>query len=80
MPIRLTQEQERLLAEVIGKRNPRLTRLVDDVNDIELTDSQRDELREAVADEFIETGLEENDEPNKRGFLLEDLIGRLRNP
>ena len=80
MPLRLSQEQEKLLAEVVSKRNPQLTSLVEDVNEIELTDSQRDELREAVADEFIETGLEENDEPNKRGLLLEDLIGRLRNP
>ena len=80
MPLRLSQEQEKLLAEVVSKRNPQLTSLVEEVNDIELTDSQRDELREAVADEFIETGLEENDEPNKRGLLLEDLIGRLRNP
>ena len=80
MPLRLTEEQQRLLTEVVGKRNRRLIGVVEDVNDIELTDSQRDELREAVADEFIETGLEENDEPNARGLLLEDLIGRLRNP
>lgn len=80
MPIRLTEEMEKLLAEVIRKRNPQLISLVEDVNDIELTDLQRDELREAVADEFVQTGLEENDEPNKRGLLLEDLIGRLRNP
>ena len=51
-----------------------------DVNDIDRTDLQRDAQREAIADEFIETGLEEKDEPNKRGRLLEDLIGRLRNP
>ena len=80
MPLQLSQELEKLLAQVISKRNPDLIRLLENVNDLELDDLQRDELREAVADEFIETGLEENDEPNKRGLLLEDLIGRLRNP
>jgi hypothetical protein len=43
---------------------------------VELTDEQRDELREMLTDEFIETGLREDDEPNERGLLLEELIDK----
>ncbi|MGH9908104.1 MAG: hypothetical protein ACRD8U_21240 [Pyrinomonadaceae bacterium] len=68
-----------LLTEVISKRAPHLLGLLAQPHG-SLTDSQRDELREIVADEFVETGLRENDEPNKRGLLLEEIIGRLRNP
>jgi hypothetical protein len=80
MIVQLSTQMAELLSEVIKKRCPHLTSLLDSPRHIELTDSQRDELQEAVGDEFLETGLEENDEPNKRGLLLEDLIGRLRRP
>jgi hypothetical protein len=35
---------------------------------------QRDELRSACASELCETGLTDEDEPNERGYLLEELI------
>lgn len=69
-----------LLSEVVRKRCPHLTGLVASLENVELTDAQRDELWDAVANEFSETGLKEDDEPNERGLVLEDLIGRLRRP
>jgi hypothetical protein len=44
---------------------------------VPLTDKQREEIRGAVAEELIETGLTEEDEPNEKGLLLDDLIGRI---
>ncbi|MFY9571693.1 MAG: hypothetical protein WAV20_09875, partial [Blastocatellia bacterium] len=80
MPIKLSPPMAELLREAVSKRRPHLAGLLASLEDVELTDSQRDELWDAVADEFSETGLKEDDEPNERGLMLEDLIGRLRRP
>ncbi len=79
MGMKLKPPLAELLAQVISKRSLHLAGLISSQAP-ELTDTQRDEFREAVADEFVETGLKADDEPNQRGLLLEDLIGRLRNP
>jgi hypothetical protein len=80
MAIKLSPPMTELLSEVVSKRCPHLASLLATLEDVELTDSQRDELWDAVADEFAEAGLKEDDEPNERGLILEDLIGRLRRP
>ncbi len=67
-----------LLTEVIKKHRPDMLNLVTSSQDIELTDTELDEIFDIVGNEFCETGLKINDEPNERGLLLEDLIGRLR--
>lgn len=80
MHLKLSAKMIGLLGEVIRKRCPHLIRLLDLPQDIEITDSQLDELEEAVSDEFLETGLRNDDTPTARGLLLEDLIGKLRRP
>lgn len=80
MPLKLSTKMIGLLSEVIRKRCPHLIGLLDSPQCIEITDSQRDELQEAVADDFLETGLRDDDEPTARGLLLEDLVGKLRRP
>jgi hypothetical protein len=77
MALKLSPKMIELLTEVIRKRCPHLIGLLASSQVTELTDFQRDELREAVTDEFCETGLREDDEPNERGLLLEDLVDRL---
>lgn len=47
------------------------------LQEVQLTEYQREELRQAVTDELTETGLRDDDEPNARGLLLEELIDRL---
>jgi hypothetical protein len=42
-----------------------------------LTNDQREELRQILTDELMETGLGDDDEPNERGLLLEELIDKL---
>jgi hypothetical protein len=66
-----------LLAEVISKRRPDLLNLPDTASKVRMTEEQLEELRKVVLDEFLEAGLQDDDKPNKRGLLLDDLIARL---
>lgn len=75
MSRRLPSKMATLLDEILLRRCPN----VGFVPDTQLSESQREELRQAVTDELIETGLQENDEPNQSGLLLEELIDRLGN-
>lgn len=63
-----------LLREVITKYRPDLIGVFYSPQTGDLTAQQRMDLREAVGNELCETGLRENDEPNERGLLLEELI------
>ncbi|HST24075.1 MAG TPA: hypothetical protein VLR90_23425 [Blastocatellia bacterium] len=65
------------MEEIVRSRRSDLLGLLDFPQDIKLTEEQREDLRLAVADEFLETGLKENGEPNQRGLLLDELITRL---
>lgn len=51
--------------------------IVASFQDAGLTEEQQDELRQTLTDEIMETGLREDDEPNGRGLLLEELIDKL---
>ena len=66
-----------LLREVIWRRAPRLAVLVNRLGEIPLTDDQREELREALADELLGSGLGPDGEPTSRGRELDRLISRL---
>lgn len=66
-----------LLKEIVLKRQASLMPILDSIGIIPLTDEQREDLRETIADELLETGLDKKDEPNERGLLLETLIDRL---
>lgn len=66
-----------VLREVVQDHCPDLLTILDSREDVALTEQQRDDLRQAVTDEFCQTGLKENDEPNQRGLLLEEIIDRL---
>ena len=67
----------RILRAVVTQRAPQHLVLVDALMDRPLTPEERELLREVVADEFIESGLGPDDEPNDRGLLLDDLIAWL---
>ena len=77
MALQLPSRMLELLSEIVWKREPSLIGAVASPQNIQLTDEQRQDLRQAVTDELIETGLRDNDEPNERGLLLEELIDRL---
>jgi hypothetical protein len=77
MALGLTKEQQQILRETLMNRAPDFLNLFDSPEGVRLSTNQRDELRQIVTDEFCATGLRENDEPNARGLVLEDIIDRL---
>lgn len=74
----LRPEDLALLRSTIQKQQPELLPLLDLLGVQPLTEDQREALREALADELVETGLRDDSEPNARGRHLDDIIGRLR--
>lgn len=66
-----------LLSKVIWQRNPSLMPLVHSLGKAPLTQEEREQLRDVLADEFVEHGLQPDDEPNEWGVKVDDLIGRL---
>lgn len=66
-----------LLQEVILKHKPELTDLIAKIGIEPLTNEQREDIRITVATELSATGLDDNDEPNARGLLLEAIIDQL---
>lgn len=77
MALGLPKEQEKVLRETLLNRAPEFLSLLDSPEDVRLSADQRDELRQIVTDEFCATGLREDDEPNARGLVLENIIDRL---
>ena len=77
MALALPAKLSALLSEVVWKRNPDMIGIVASFQNVGLTETQREELRQTLTDELIDTGLRENDEPNERGLLLEELIDKL---
>jgi hypothetical protein len=65
------------LNEVIRRSNPTLSNVADLVGKVALTEDQREDLREALADELCSTGLKPDGEPNERGLKLDTIIGKL---
>lgn len=74
---RLNLQEMNTLREVISKQRLSLLPIIDSIGFIPLTTEQREELRVVLSDELVQTGLMENDEPNERGLLIENLIDRL---
>ena len=71
MALQLPSKMSELLSEIVWKREPSLIGAVASLQKIQLTAEQREDLRQAVTDELIETGLRDDDEPHERGLLLE---------
>lgn len=73
----LMPREKDVLLEALSKHRPILLTLINHIGIIPLSSEQRENIREALADELVETGLDENDEPNSKGLLLEHIIDRL---
>lgn len=72
-------EEIELLLEAVERNAPELIPLVKQLGAFPLSKEQRENIREAVADELVKTGLNKDSEPNERGLLLDDIIGLLGN-
>jgi hypothetical protein len=77
MALSLPKGQQKILRETLLSRAPGFLSLLDSPEDVRLSADQRDELRQIVTDEFCATGLGEDDEPNARGLILENIIDHL---
>ena len=66
-----------LLRSTIQERRPELLPLLDLLGVQPLTDDQREDLRDGLLDEFLETGIRDDGEPDARGRHLDDIIGKL---
>jgi hypothetical protein len=73
----LTRAEADLLREIISRGSPSSVTLVDALLERRLTDDERDELRQVVADELVSEGLRDDDEPNEYGHRLERFIDAL---
>ena len=80
MTIQLSLQLAELLGEIIRKRCPGAIGMMGSLPEVRLTKDQTEEVRQAVTDELIETGLADDDAPNERGLLIEELIDRLGHP
>ena len=74
MTIRVPERIFGLLREVLEKRAPEFVPVLREGSTVVIREDQRKEIQELVGDEFAETGLRENHEPNERGLALEELI------
>ena len=64
-----------LLRECLMSRRPDLLWVLD--NETNIDETLGNELREIVNEEFLEKGLNKNDEPNELGMELESLIDKI---
>lgn len=74
---KIGSEDLELLREAVWRHKPALMIVADLVGKVTLTDEQREDLREALVDELLPTGLRPDGEPNERGRRLDDIIGKL---
>jgi hypothetical protein len=65
---------QRLIREVVEVRAPEQLGVVDKLKSKPLDQDAREALREVLAEELVETGLQDDDEPNERGRLIEAAI------
>lgn len=75
----LSQKMFDTLLNIIQRRNPELLGLPFFSQERGLTDEEREDLREVLADELCEFGLKADSEPNKYGLSIDGLIGKLGN-
>ena len=74
---RLSLSDLDLLRSVIERTNPALTQLVKTLPEISLSPAEIEEIREVLAAELSQRGLDDQDEPNAYGLQMEDLIDKV---
>lgn len=75
----LSEELRPLLEEVVRRRNPQLAAQVLSGNLGQLTIRDWANIRLSLGAELCDTGLDGHDEPNARGYQIEDLIDWIGN-
>jgi hypothetical protein len=73
----LNRDEHKLLRELVSRRDDSALPLIDSLLERRLTQDEREILRGLVADELVEQGLDEHDEPTAYGLQMERLIDAL---
>jgi hypothetical protein len=73
----LPADYAQLLRDAVDEHAPELAPLLAKLGVVPLSEDEREALRGALADELASTGMTAQDEPNERGFQIEDIIDRL---
>lgn len=76
-PPGLPPDRMALLRAAVHRHSPTLERRLATLGTVPLNLEEREALRSAVLDEFLETGLDDSQEPNKRGLNLQSIIDDL---
>ena len=74
---KITEQEYTLLREIIIKYKPELEHLLDILGIVTLTSEQKEGIHSVLAKELNDNGLAKEDEPNKYGLIIIDLIGKL---
>jgi hypothetical protein len=74
----LKQDEKKLLLHCLQEYNPELLKEVTQLEQGLLEKRDR-QIIESIGDELMAKGFQPDDEPNKYGLDLEDLIGKLSN-
>jgi hypothetical protein len=75
--MRLNRAEHARLAQIVERGEPPAMSLLPLLEQRQLTEDERERLRGIVADELVERGLDDEDEPNTYGLELERLIDAL---
>jgi hypothetical protein len=70
----MVDADKKTLREIIWRRRPKLATLIADLEDGRLSEDAREEIREVLAEELCDSGLDPSDEPHQRGQMIERLI------
>jgi hypothetical protein len=74
---KLSEEDKKLLTEVVTARNSSLIEAVKNLETQPLSAEHKEAIQQTLLDEMYEKGLESGDEPNEYGKRLDDLTGKL---
>ena len=75
--MKLPSELEYLLGDVVARRILQPEHSLERIRLGVLSEEDKQELISALTQELLCTGLGDDDEPNGRGLLIEDLIDRI---
>lgn len=77
--MKLSKKGSKLLHDILVRRSPELLSLSVFTQNGNLSDVERERLRETLSDEFCELGLKPDSEPNQYGLEIEHLIDEIGN-
>lgn len=75
LAVKLTDNRAiELISKIAKRRAPGLVGLLPDGGPLKLSEAQREDLRGLLAEELLDIGLTDADEPSQYGLLIESLI------